>query len=495
MLTVFKLIVISSAVTSIIFAVMKLAEKIFTHGNNISAKSLVLTFSLLCQPLVILLTLFCREVKPTKPEKQGSIVITTVEALGTGAANSAVNKMEYIADKINFQKILAYIWLFAAAAFILLNLFKYFKFKNTLKKSFIREINNDISELRIFSSGIVSSPFLIGVFKPVIVVPEMEFSGNELSMIVRHETIHFHRHDIMKKLAMTVLRCVNWFNPVFYVLEKQAGEMSEFIADEILTANAEYSERKEYGNLLLKFAENEACAADMYSRLSGNALRLAKRLELVMKSSPRKKLNKAAVIIGAIAAIAVIGVSVNAMVDMVPKDTASYTISSNKIVEAVPVGQQPVEGFALLKNIGTKLPTDSFEIESEKFFPMLNMYAVKTTERDDSYSIQNIAYSNGQVIVLENNEGGFWFKKGQSGIIKISADFSPEYSNIDETGELLEIGYIYDGSLTELYSGKISDNELSINFEADNAGDYQFYICNACAGLQNYNYISIEKQD
>lgn len=495
MLTIFKLIVISSAMTSIIFALMKLAEKIFISGNNMFAKSLTLYFSLLSQPSVILLTLFCREVKPTKLEKQRSIIITTIERLDTGTVNPTINKMEYIAHKINFLQILAYIWLFVAATFVLLNLFRYFTFKNTLKKSFIREINNDISELRIFSSSIVSSPFLIGVFKPVIVVPEMQFSESELSMTVRHETIHFRRHDIIKKLAMNFWRCVNWFNLVFYILEKQVGEISEFIADEMLTANAEYSERKEYGNLLLKFAENEACAVGMYSRLSGNALRLAKRLELVMKSSPRKKLNKAAVIIGVITAIAVIGISVSAAVDMLPKEQESYTIPPDKIVEAKPIVQQPVDGFSLLKNIGAKLPIDSFEIEPEKIFPTLNMYAVKTTESDNSYSIQNITYSNGQVIVLENNEGGFWFEKGQSGIIKISADLSPKYSNIDGMGELLEIGYIYDGSLTELYSGKIGDNELSINFETDNAGDYQFYICNACAGLQNYNYISIEKQD
>lgn len=491
MLTIFKLIVISSAMTSIIFALMKLAEKIFIGGNNMSAKALTLYFPLLSQPSVILLTLFCREVKPTKLEKQRSIIITTIEMLDTGTVNPTVNKMEYIAHKINFLQILAYIWLFVAAAFILLNLFKYLKFKNTLKKSFIREINNDISELRIFSSGIVSSPFLIGVFKPVIVVPEMQFSENELSMTVRHETIHFRRHDIIKKLAMNFLRSVNWFNPVFYILEKQAGEISEFIADEILTANAEYSDRKEYGNLLLKFAENEACVAGMYSRLSGNALRLAKRLELIMKSSPRKKLNKAAIIIGAIAAIAVIGVSVSAAVDMLPKEQESYTIPPDKIIEVYPIEQQPVDGFTLLKNIGAKLPEDSFKIEPEEFFPTLAMYAVKTTESDGSYSVQGIAYGNGQVIVLENNEGGFWFKKGQSGIIKISADLSPEYSGKEE---LLEIGYIYDGSLTELYSGRIGDNELSINFEADNTGDYRFYICNDCAGLQNYNYISIEKE-
>ena len=488
MLTIFKLIVISSAMTSIIFALMKLAEKIFFSGNNMSAKSLTLYFSLLSQPSVILLTLFCREVKSTKLEKQRSIIITTIEMLDTGTVNPTVSKMEYIAHKINFLQILAYIWLFVAAAFILLNLFKYFKFKNTLKKSFIREINNDISELRIFSSGIVSSPFLIGVFKPVIVVPEMQFSESELSMTVRHETIHFRRHDIIKKLAMNFWRCLNWFNPVFYILEKQAGEISEFIADEILTASAEYSERKEYGNLLLKFAENEACSAGMYSRLSGNALRLAKRLELVMKSSPRKKLNKTAVTIGAISAIAIIGISVSAAVDMLPKESGGYTIPQDKIIEVRPLEQPPADGFSLIKDVGVQysenIPPDSEEL----FFYPEGMYEFDVKQTDNKYALENLAYNHAQTIVICQEDGsGIWIDEGQTCIIKILA------ANISEIGAGLSVGYIYNEKGTEFCSDRVyTGNELSVKFTAEKAGEYKFYTQNHCAGLQHYEYILIE---
>lgn len=489
MLTMFKLIVISSAMASIIFAVIKLAEKLFVR-SSLSAKSLVLYFPMLFQLSVILLSLFCREVKPTKLEKQRSIIITTIEMLDTDTVNPAVSRMEYIAHKINILQILLYIWLFAASAFVLLNVFRYFKFRNTLKKSFIREINNDISELRIFSSGIVSSPFLIGVFKPVIVVPEMKFSESELSMTVRHETIHFRRHDIIKKLAMNFFRCINWFNPVFYILEKQAGEISEFIADEILTANAEYSERKAYGNLLLKFAESEACAAGMYSRLSGNALRLAKRLELIMKSSPRKKLNKAAVIIGAAAATAVIGVSVNAMVGMVPKDTASDTIPPDKVIEFRPLEQQPAEGFSMINVYGTQCSWDIMTNSKEMFLFPEDMYEFDVQNNNNGYAVENLAYNHNQVIIICNEDGnGIWLDEDQKCTVKIMP------ANINDKGAGLSVGYIYNNEGIEFYSDRAyTAQELSVEFTSEKAGEYKFYIRNECAGLQHYEYITIEKE-
>lgn len=503
MLTIFKLIVISSAMTSIIFAIMKLAEKIFVRERNLYGRS-ALAFTVLFQPSAVTLAMLFREFNRPKPGRPQDTFINMTEIPVVSGTPDILPKVHesvsraHFADRINAAQIMeitAYVWLFAAAVFLLFGAVRYFKFKSTLEKSFTREIDNNISELRIVSSGIVSSPFLIGVFKPVIVVPEMEFCESELYMTVRHETIHFRRHDIIKKLAMNFLRCVNWFNPVFYILEKQAGEMSEFIADEILTANAEYSERKEYGNMLLKFAENEACGTNAFSRLSGNALKLAKRLEFIMKNKPRKKLNKALVIIGAAAATAIIGVSAHAMAGIDPITTSKpYTIPEDKIVEAQPIEQQPAEGFRPIKDlVENYLEAVNWKTDDGEIFPTLNVYVYNSYENEGTVSVKKIAYTNGQVIFLDNANNCFEFEEGESAVIKILADHSPEYSNIDGKGELLEIGYVYDNTLTELYFGRIGDSELSVDFTADKAGIYGFYVLNCCAGMQNYEYITVER--
>lgn len=505
MLPFFKLIVVSSLGASIIYAAAWLAGKIFVRERFLYGRA-VLVLSALFQPASVLLAMLFREFNRPKPGRPNGTFIGTPYIPVISGTPETVPQIcgnvttVHFADRISFaqiMKIAAYIWLFIAAALLLLGAVRYLKFKSTLKKSFIREIDNSISELRIFSSGIVSSPFLIGVFKPVIVVPEMEFSESELSMTVRHETVHLLRHDIIKKLAMNFLRCVNWFNPVFYVLEKQAGEMSEFIVDEILTEKAGYSERKEYGNLLLKFAENEACGTNAFSRLSGNALRLAKRLECIMKNKPRKKLNKALVVIGAAAAIALIGVSAHAMAGIDPITTSrSYKIPEDKIVEVQPIEQQPAEGCRRIEDIFEHyLEAADWKTDDGEIFPTMNVYynSYASYKNEGTGSVKNIAYGNGQVIFLNDEGSGFDFEAGESAVVKILADHSPEYSNTDGKGELLAVGYVYDNTLTELYFGRIGDSELSVDFTADKAGKYGFYVVNCCAGLQNYEYVTVER--
>lgn len=496
MLTFFKLIVVSSLGASVIYAAAWLTGKIFVRERLLYGRA-VLALSALFQPAAVLLAMLFREFnRPKSGRPNGTFIGTPYIPVISGTSETVPQirgnvTTAHFADRISFAQIMeiaAYIWLFIAAALLLLGAVRYLKFKSTLKKSFIREIDNSISELRIFSSGIVSSPFLIGVFKPVIVVPEMEFSESEMSMTVSHETVHLLRHDIIKKLAMNFLRCVNWFNPVFYVLEKQAEEMSEFIADEILTEKAGYSERKEYGNLLLKFAENEACGTNAFSRLSGNALRLAKRLECIMKNKPRKKLNKALVVIGAAAALSLIGVSAHAMAGIDPITTSRpYKIPEEKIIEFYPVERQPEEGYSLIEDVGVQCSEDIMSNRKE-----LNLYPEEMYEfdvRGYTYTVENIAYSNNQAIVIGDEDGKYiWLNEGQPCTVRVMADY------ISDIGAGFSFGYIFDGKGTEFHSGRAyTDIEASAEFIAEKAGEYKFYVRNECPGLQHYKYLTVEK--
>lgn len=162
-----------------------------------------------------------------------------------------------------------------------------------------------------------------------------------------------------------------------------------------------------------------------------------------------------------------------------------------QVIEIQGLRQYPTEGFSMLGEIGQKLPKDSIlfaDFENE------NMYAVgakKTSE--NTYSVENIAYGNGNVIVLCNEDGsGFYFEEKQQGTVKIVADLSPEYAF--EEGELAKIGYIFDGEASELFNGRIGSDGVSVDFTAEKSGEYKFYIINCCAGLQNYKSITVENR-
>ena len=506
----FTLVFVSSIETAVAAVIIKLTEKIFALSAGLRERSAALTFLLCFQPVVMLLTFIYHMIKPNKIIGIMVDNISIVKVSLLGVEKNTFSERADIISRQHLENVTAYIWLFIAILFLLCNLIKYFRFKLILKKSLLSEIDNNVSDIRIFSNGIVNSPFLMGIFKPVIILPETELSENELSMIIHHETIHKRRHDILRKIFAVFLKSINWFNPVFYVLEYKIGEISELIADEIFTKDLTYSERKKYGNMLLRFAENQSVHTNAY--LSGNAVKLAKRLELIMKMKKlsNKKIHKAVIVPVTVIAIAAVGIGTAAAVKALPEkhialpdnNTADipvgqpYTIDEQFIVynnNAVP--QDPVSGFNYIKEVGTKLPADLIKPEAELQMLSNNMYAIEAEQSGGKYLAGKIAYGNAQVIVLcEDGARGFSFEEGQNGVIEISADFSPWYSADGSVGERLEVGYICDGISEELYSGKIYDDGLSVSFTANKTGEYQFYITNCSAGLQNYSYISVEKQ-
>ncbi|MCH5193500.1 MAG: M56 family metallopeptidase [Oscillospiraceae bacterium] len=493
MFVLFTIVVISSAETAIAAAVIKLTEKIFVRGIGLQTRSAVLTLLLCFQPIIIPLALIFRII-PHRRIITGTIPVVKISL--PYAENVYFTGQEELISRQHSENIIAYVWLFIAVSLILLNLFRYFRFRLLLKKSIVREINNSVSSLRVISSSMTNSPFLMGIFKPVIILPDSALSESELSMIIRHETIHYRQRDIFKKISAVFLKCINWFNPMYYILEKMIGEISELAADEILTSGMTFSKRKEYGNILLKFAEKQSVHANAY--LSGNAIKLAKRLELIMKmkKSSNKKLSKAAVFFITAAATVAVGISAAVAVTAQPDRYPIYIpLEQRPVIYVYGDPQDPVSGFSEVEDVGTKLPADILKFEEEWKYLVNNMYAVEAEQSDKEYQVEKIAYGSGQVIVLcENDDRGFSFEEGQNGIIEISADFSPEYSADGSKGEWLEVGYIYDRVPHELYSDKIYDEGLSVSFTADKAGEYLFYICNNCASLQNYNYISVEKQ-
>ena len=493
MFVIFTLVLISSAEVTAAALIIMISEKLFARSLNLQTRSFAYTLILCFQPIVVLLTLIFRLI-PHRRIVTGTISVIRISL--PYAENVAFTRQEDVINRQHWENFIAYVWLFTAVSLVLLNLFRYFRFRLLLKKSVVQEINNSISSLRVFSSSMTNSPFLMGIFKPVMILPDSVLSESELSMIIRHETIHYRRRDIFRKISAVFLKCINWFNPMFYILEKMIGENSELAADEILTAGMTFSQRKEYGNMLLKFAENQSVRTNAY--LSGNAIKLAKRLELIMsmKNSRGKRISKSALFLIVASATAAVGIGAAVAVTASPnRYFIDIPLEQRPVIEVYGNPQDPVSGFSEIEDIGTKLSSDILKPEAELQFLADNMYAIEAEKSDEKYWAEKLAYANGQVIVLcENGDRGFSFEEGQNGIIEISADFSPWYAADGSKGELIEVGYIYDGNSVELFNDRINDEGLSINFTADKAGEYQFYICNWCVSLQNYNYISVEKQ-
>ncbi|WP_286909453.1 M56 family metallopeptidase [Clostridium sp. UBA1652] len=138
----------------------------------------------------------------------------------------------------------------------------------------------------------LSSPALIGLFRATIILPKQDFSNKELSLIFRHELIHFKRKDNITKLLMILGTAIYWFNPLIYLFRKFFNEQCELSCDEKVIHDSKTEDIKEYAMLLVKSAryKNTLKLSIMSSQLTNKKVNITKRrVENMLNLRSKKK--------------------------------------------------------------------------------------------------------------------------------------------------------------------------------------------------------------
>ena len=97
----------------------------------------------------------------------------------------------------------------------------------------------------------VGSPMIVGAIKPTLLLPELELSTEQLSLVFRHELIHYRRRDIWYKLLLMLANAIHWFNPMVWLMVYAADRDLELSCDEAVVAGQDEAYREEYGRCLL----------------------------------------------------------------------------------------------------------------------------------------------------------------------------------------------------------------------------------------------------
>lgn len=110
---------------------------------------------------------------------------------------------------------------------------------------------------KIFFTSLIVSPMVCHLFWPKIYIPYHFFDYytlEEQSYILRHEIIHYKRFDIMANMAILLLHCINWFNPVLVFSYRYFKAAQEVACDAVLCCDIASIEKKKYAMALLKTA-------------------------------------------------------------------------------------------------------------------------------------------------------------------------------------------------------------------------------------------------
>lgn len=137
----------------------------------------------------------------------------------------------------------------------------------------------------------VSSPLLVGLLRPCIVLPGTDLPDADFRYTVLHELAHWRRGDMLCKQLVQIAVCLHWFNPLVWWMAREMDRACELACDEAVLRRLAAPERRAYGDTLLRAME-AGCgckSAPGAVPLSGGAKLLKERLDAIMTFRQRPK--------------------------------------------------------------------------------------------------------------------------------------------------------------------------------------------------------------
>lgn len=146
--------------------------------------------------------------------------------------------------------------------------------------------------VELYTNKLISSPLLIGLFRPCIVLPTAKLTSSEFHYTIIHELTHYKRCDMFYKWLLQVTVCVHWFNPLVYLMSREVERACELSCDEAVIKNLELPERLLYGDTLLNAIGRSGLYKNSIASvtLSESGKQLEERLNSIKQFHKKSKL-------------------------------------------------------------------------------------------------------------------------------------------------------------------------------------------------------------
>ena len=94
-----------------------------------------------------------------------------------------------------------------------------------------RELKLKPGKVRLYQSYNTDIPRMMGLFRPVVILPVNDYSEEDLRVILTHELIHVSQKALwVRKLAQICL-IIHWFNPTVWKCRKEIVRWTEYSCD------------------------------------------------------------------------------------------------------------------------------------------------------------------------------------------------------------------------------------------------------------------------
>lgn len=153
---------------------------------------------------------------------------------------------------------------------------------NQLQK--ISTFYSQAKNIAIYKTHGIDSPFIVGIKKVRIFLPDLPFSSEEMELIINHEMTHYRKGDVLFKNLMLLLQAIYWFNPCIHFFKHYFVETCELACDEDVLSKEPKDVRYKYGRLIVGMHEkqNKAGAYQLVFFSDHNEKRIKRRLTEIM---------------------------------------------------------------------------------------------------------------------------------------------------------------------------------------------------------------------
>ncbi len=372
--------------------------------------------------------------KPPSPEASGQNDVQTVHYpySDDGAKPSAAAKEYPLSSRLNAFRIavtaIMLIW-FAAVNLM---------YSRTLRRT-RKEFRHD-APLRIYTLRELSSPFLFGLFPPVIYIPEGSSQDSEaVEYIVTHEMCHYYHGDMFWTVLRYVLLSVYWFDPFVWAAAILSKRDCECACDEAAIGRLGEDRRLGYGKAIIDLIprkSEDSFGVASTSMASGKEV-IKERMRFIV-SKPR---NKAYALIFTVT-IVFLTIGCTFTSAQTREDTTSAVVDT----ENVPVSAQSADrriSISVTDLSGTQrqlifFPApDGYEpyIYMDEYVPA-EISAPYFGERAEGFAVDS-RFSSADIVLDGRNMGISKSENTASfnALIHSLAGIYPEYSGSNESGE------------------------------------------------------------
>ena len=249
---------------------------------------------------------------------------------------------------LNVADIAAIAWCVGFCVFSVFQLYVYYTFRRRIFMDGSVCENNRIHEIvdqtgnaiglrqkiPVIVSPKANSPMILGIFRPVLVIPRKDYSSAERNMIVRHELTHCKRHDIAFKTLLTAVNALHWFNPLVYLMVHEANADIELCCDADVLRNADAVQRKAYAESILSSMEHEKGFVPVSSCFSNGGInKMKERLENIVDNGKRR--SGVVLFVATVVLSVLLGTFVSCGNDVHSQDGATVSDSSAKVSDNI----------------------------------------------------------------------------------------------------------------------------------------------------------------